>query len=54
MIMKLKDCEICRGDLVFDDGEWRCLQCGRCYYPKPQFWANAPPFPLGSGGTGVG
>ena len=40
MQMKLKDCEHCRGDLFLEGDEWRCLQCGRCYYPKPQLLAQ--------------
>jgi endogenous inhibitor of DNA gyrase (YacG/DUF329 family) len=30
-------CQRCGGNLLFnreeDGGEWRCLQCGRCYAP---------------------
>ena len=40
MQMKLKDCEHCQGDLVFEGDEWRCLQCGRNYYPKAQLLAQ--------------
>ena len=29
---RLKACVKCRGDLVWDDGDWLCLQCGRYYY----------------------
>ena len=29
---RLKACPKCRGDLVFDEGDWRCLQCGTYYY----------------------
>ena len=28
----LKDCGRCGGDLIMDDGDWRCLQCGQYYY----------------------
>ena len=28
----LKGCTKCNGDLVFDDGDWRCWQCGQYYY----------------------
>lgn len=28
----LKGCTKCHGDLVFDDGDWRCWQCGHYYY----------------------
>ena len=31
---KLKACVKCRGDLVWDDGDWLCLQCGRYYYTR--------------------
>ena len=28
----LKGCTKCNGDLVFDEGDWRCWQCGHYYY----------------------
>ena len=28
----MKACVKCHGDLVWDDGDWLCLQCGRYYY----------------------
>ncbi len=28
----LKVCLKCRGDLVLDEGDWLCLQCGKYYY----------------------
>ena len=28
----LKGCTKCSGDLVFDEGDWRCWQCGHYYY----------------------
>ena len=31
---RLKACVKCRGDLVWDDGDWLCLQCGRYYYTR--------------------
>ena len=31
---RLKACVKCRGDLVLDDGDWLCLQCGRYYYTR--------------------
>ena len=31
----LKSCRKCGGDLVLDEDEWRCWQCGRYYYPLP-------------------
>ena len=27
-----KACSKCRGDLVLDEGDWLCLQCGTYYY----------------------
>ncbi len=33
MLCKFKSCRKCGGDLVLDDDEWRCWQCGRYYYP---------------------
>jgi hypothetical protein len=35
MLCQLKTCSKCGGDLVMDTDEWRCLQCGTYYYPKP-------------------
>ena len=29
---RLKCCVKCGGDLVLDDGDWLCLQCGTYYY----------------------
>ena len=31
-LFRLKACQKCRGDLVLDEGDWLCLQCGRYYY----------------------
>lgn len=28
----LKSCIRCRGDLVLDDGDWKCIQCARYIY----------------------
>ena len=36
MVWRLKSCGRCRGDLVVEEFDWRCFQCGRYYYPhKP-------------------
>ena len=29
---KVKGCNRCGGDLVLDEGDWRCWQCGQYYY----------------------
>ena len=29
---RLKACAKCQDDLVFDDGDWLCLQCGTYWY----------------------
>ena len=34
MVMQLRSCSKCRGDLLLEEDEWRCLQCGRYYYPN--------------------
>ena len=34
MLMNLASCYKCKGDLVYEGDEWRCLQCGKYYYPK--------------------
>ena len=31
-IFRLAACLKCRGDLVYDEGDWLCLQCGVYYY----------------------
>ncbi|MCH8108390.1 MAG: hypothetical protein IIB30_08565 [Chloroflexi bacterium] len=31
---RFKACVRCLGDLVWDDGDWLCLQCGRYYYTR--------------------
>ena len=35
MLMNLASCPKCVGDLVQEEDEWRCLQCGHLYYPQP-------------------
>ncbi len=30
----LKACSKCHGDLVLDEGDWLCLQCGTYYYTR--------------------
>ena len=32
MAWKFKSCKKCRGDLMLEDAEWRCVQCGRYYF----------------------
>ena len=43
----LKSCTKCEGDLVFDDGDWRCVQCARYYYGESLDMIAPPnlPFP---------
>ena len=31
--VKVKGCNKCGGDLVLDESDWRCWQCGQYYYP---------------------
>ena len=31
MLCRLKGCDRCTGDLVMDEAEWKCIQCGRYY-----------------------
>ena len=35
MLLNLGSCQKCKGDLVYEGDEWRCLQCGTYYYPQP-------------------
>ena len=32
MAWRFKGCKKCWGDLMLDDAEWRCVQCGRYYF----------------------
>lgn len=47
MLCKLRACRKCSGDLVLDNDEWRCWQCGKYYYPRPAS-TEAPPSPVAS------
>ena len=55
MLCMLKNCGKCGGDLVMDDGDWRCVQCAICYYgslaeatePHEQVAAKKVPEPVG-------
>ncbi len=31
-LYRLGACLKCRGDLAYDEGDWKCLQCGVYYY----------------------
>ena len=33
MLLRLKSCGRCSGDLVLEEDDWRCWQCGHYYYP---------------------
>lgn len=35
MFCYFKGCTRCDGDLIFDEGDWRCWQCGQYYYAIP-------------------
>ena len=39
MLMGVGNCLRCNGLLQIEEDEWRCLLCGRYYYPQP------PPLP---------
>jgi hypothetical protein len=41
MLLNLASCQKCKGDLVHEGDEWRCLQCGTYYYPKAQQFPEA-------------
>ena len=32
MFCYFKGCTKCGGDLIFDEGDWKCWQCGQYYY----------------------
>lgn len=40
MFWRLKSCRKCGGDLVLDEGDWRCVQCAQYYYPSPNEFAD--------------
>ncbi len=33
MLWRFKSCGKCGGDLIMEADEWRCIHCGRYYYP---------------------
>ena len=35
MLCLLKQCNECGGDLVSEDSDWKCIQCGQYYYSEP-------------------
>jgi len=37
---KLKGCEVCGGDLHWEEGKWVCLQCGRKESREYPFYWN--------------
>ena len=43
---RLKACAKCKGDLVLDDGDWLCLQCGTYCYTG--LYRNQPQAPHSS------
>ena len=43
---RLKACAKCKGDLVLDDGDWLCLQCGTYLYTG--LYRNQPQAPHSS------
>lgn len=43
---RLKACAKCQGDLVLDDGDWLCLQCGTYCYTA--LYRNQPQAPHSS------
>ena len=38
----LKSCARCGGDLIFDEGDLRCWQCGHYYYKTPAIFEVEP------------
>lgn len=40
VVVYLKLCNKCQGDLILEGDEWRCFQCGTYYYPL-----NTEPIP---------
>lgn len=41
-LVRIKECGKCQGDLIADEDEWRCVQCGTHYYPED---SESPPDP---------
>ena len=44
-LFRLKACTKCRGDLLLDEGDWLCLQCGTYYYTGLYRPAASPCWP---------
>lgn len=51
VLWRFKSCDKCHGDLVTEEGQWRCLQCGRYYYPDS---VQAQDSILERGAVGIG
>lgn len=55
-LFRFKACRKCRGDLVLDEGDWLCLQCGTYYYTglyrRPGFSASGTGRRIGPESTG--
>ena len=47
-MLKLGTCLKCKGDLLWEDDEWRCLQCARYHYSNSHLVLRT--IPLGNGG----
>ncbi|MBM3942834.1 MAG: hypothetical protein FJ316_07925 [SAR202 cluster bacterium] len=39
-VFLLKSCPRCGGDLILDEGDWLCLQCGRYFYARQEVSGN--------------
>jgi len=44
MLVRFKACAKCQGDLLPDEEDWKCLQCGARYYSEPPV-NDEPPDP---------
>ena len=42
MFCYFKGCSKCGGDLIFDDDDWKCWQCGQYYYMTPATPSGQP------------
>ena len=46
-MLRLKGCVKCGGDLLLQDEDWQCFQCGRYFYSTPPWVTSVGKAPGG-------
>ena len=52
MLCRLRGCGKCGGDLLIDESDWKCCQCGHIYYANPGTPLEVDPSYLGAADGG--